>query len=160
MTINAIVACDLEYGIGKNNGLPWPRNKEDMKWFKDNTEYGVVVMGRKTWESIGCRPLKNRVNIVVSRSKVYGDCNEIYYGEMQKVLQNIEMNHRGKTVWVIGGADIYRQALPFCDNLYLTQFQNKYDCDTHLDPVWFDRYQDLVKEVDKNECVFKILRKI
>lgn len=157
--INAIAACDINYGIGKNNGLPWPRNNEDMKWFKDNTDGGVVVMGRKTWESIGCRPLKNRVNIVITRSRIFGDYDEIYYGEMQKVLQNIEMNHKGKTIWIIGGSDVYRQALPFCNNLYLTQFKQAYDCDSHLDPKWIEQYKNNINEIDTADCVFKIMRK-
>lgn len=156
MTINAIVACDAMYGIGKNNDLPWPKNKEDMKWFKENTIGHVVVMGRRTWESIGSKKLPNRINYVVTRSRIEGKPDAIYYGEMGKVLQNIEMNNPYLKIWIIGGADIYRQALPYCQNLYLTQFPEIYECDTFLDPEQIKLFNKKLAEPIINECVFSV----
>ena len=154
MAINAIVACDTAYGIGKDNSLPWPHNSEDMKWFQQNTLGHVVVMGRKTWESIGCRPLPKRINLVVSRSKIAGDPDGIYYGEMPKLLQTIQMTYPHLHVWVIGGGEIYRQALPICDNLYLTKFKQQYDCDTFLDRRLVEPFQKLIFERNIDDCTF------
>ncbi len=156
MAVNAILACDIEHGIGKNGGLPWPHHSEDMKWFRENTEGGIVVMGRKTWESIGCRPLPRRKNIIVTNSKVYGDYDSVYHGDMQKLLQVIQSDNPGIDVWVIGGGNIYEQALPYCDNLYLTLFHGKYDCDTFVDAELFKPFERLVKDRALKECSFSV----
>ena len=104
-------------------------------------------MGRKTWESLGSKKLPNRKNIVITKSGVKGDPDEIYFGEMQKLLQVIQNDNPSKTVWVIGGADIYRQALPFCDNLYLTKFKQEYECDAFIDRSLLLPFQKLVSGV-------------
>lgn len=147
MTVNAILAMDMNGGIGKNNALPWPHNHQDMKWFKQNTAGGVVVMGRNTWESLGSKKLPNRKNIVITKSGVSGDPDEVYFGEMQKLLQVIQSDNPAKTIWVIGGADIYRQALPFCENLYLTKFKQEYECDAFIDRSLLLPFQKLMTGV-------------
>lgn len=144
MTINAIMAMDLNGGIGKNNALPWPHNHHDMKWFRENTIGGVVVMGRKTWESIGSKPLKYRKNIVITNGQVEGSPDDIYFGDMGKVLQTIQSDNPGKTIWVMGGAEIYRQALPYCDNLYLSKFKETFNCDTFIDPELLKPFSKLI----------------
>lgn len=144
MTVKAILAMDMNGGIGKNNTLPWPHNHQDMNWFKRNTVGGVVVMGRKTWESLGSKKLPNRKNVVITKSQITGEPDEVYFGEMQKVLQVIQSDNPGKTIWVIGGADIYRQALPFCDSLYLTKFKQHYECDAYIDRALLLPFQKLV----------------
>lgn len=65
-TYSMIMARDERGGIGLDNGLPWPKCKEDFKWFKDNTWGKVIVMGFKTWETLGSKPLKGRLNIVLT----------------------------------------------------------------------------------------------
>ena len=160
MSINAIVAVDAAFGIGKNNGLPWPHEEEDMKWFRSHTKDNVVVMGRKTWESIGSKPLPKRVNIVITNSKITGDYDEVYYGDMGRVLQTIQMNYKGN-VWVIGGANIYEQAIPFCDHIYLTKFHETYDCDTFIDKNLMSRFVEMAdREAYSGNCNFSIWRKI
>ena len=156
MTVCAIVACDTEHGIGKNGGLPWPHNKEDMQWFKEHTTGGVVVMGRKTWESIGSKPLPNRINLVISNSVVQGNPDGVYYGEIQRLLQAIQSDYPSETVWVIGGGGIYRQAIPACDKLYLTKFKQSYDCDTFIDPDQLKPFIRLVDSKNSDVCSFSI----
>lgn len=156
MTVNAILACDTEHGIGKNNGLPWPHNKEDMQWFKEHTAGGVVVMGRKTWESIGSKKLPGRINLVISNSVVDGNPDDVYYGEIQGLLQVIQNDYPGKTIWVIGGGGIYRQAIPVCDKLYLTKFKQSYDCDTFIDPEQLKPFIRLVDSKNSDVCSFSI----
>lgn len=156
MTVCAIVACDTEHGIGKNGGLPWPYNKEDMQWFKEHTTGGVVVMGRKTWESIGSKPLPNRINLVISNSVVQGNPDGVYYGEVQRLLQVIQSDYPDKTIWVIGGGGIYRQAIQVCDMLYLTKFKQSYDCDTFIDPEQLKPFIRLVDSKNSDVCSFSI----
>lgn len=161
MTINAILACDTENGIGKNGGLPWPHNTEDMKWFAENTRDGVVVMGRKTWDSLGHSKLKGRVNVVLSSntSAVKGLPDLVYsVGQhgMLKLLQNLEMEYPTKKVWIIGGGEIYRQALPFCNNLYLTKFKSAYGCDTFVDQALLKPFQRLSGDKQSESCTFSI----
>lgn len=161
MTVNAIVATDLNGGIGKDNGLPWPHNPEDMKWFRRQTSHDIVVMGRKTWQSIGSKPLPNRINIVITTSPIEGEPAGIYYGDMQKVLQTIQSDFPNKTVWIIGGANIYEQALPFCDNLYLTKFKQEYNCDAFIKKESIRPFQKLVEyNNDSSDLSFTVWSKI
>ena len=75
--IKAILACDEEWGIGKDGDLPWPHNSADLKWFKDNTVNGIVVMGKSTWDSLPRKPLPKRKNIVVTRTKLDSAINDL-----------------------------------------------------------------------------------
>lgn len=143
MSINAILAMDDNMGIGFENRLPWPTNKKDMKWFSDNTRGHVVVMGRKTWESLGSHPLPNRINIVISSQKIEG-ADAVLSGDMEVVLHQILNRYPDLHIWFIGGADIYRQALPFCDKIYVTKINGVYKCDTFMynqDFEGFDRLE-------------------
>jgi dihydrofolate reductase len=132
MTVNAILAHDEDYGIGKNGKLPWPHNDADMKWFRDCTNGHVVIMGRKTWESLGNKKLPNRTNIVVTRSELEGNPDGVYFGDIGKLIQMVKKDYPDLKLWIIGGADIYKQALPFCDNIYVTKFKGDYDCDAFV----------------------------
>lgn len=132
MTINAIIAYDDKFGIGKNGKLPWEHCPADMKWFRECTNGHVVIMGRKTWESLGSKKLPNRINIVVTRSNIEGNPDGVYQGEMDKLFRMIKREYSDLKTWVIGGADIYKQSMPFCDNIYTTQFSGDYNCDTFV----------------------------
>lgn len=161
MTISAIVACDTEHGIGKNGGLPWPYHPEDMKWFRDNTMNDVVVMGRKTWESIGSMRLPKRVNVILSSdaSKLNGIPDitlDVSNNDMGKMLQNLQMEYPTKNIWVIGGGNIYKQAIPFCERLYLTKFKQPYGCDTFLDPEQLKPFIRLVDSKNTELCSFSV----
>ena len=161
MTINAIVACDIENGIGKNGVLPWPFHPEDMKWFRDKTASDVVVMGRKTWESIGSMRLQKRVNVVLTKnvSSLEGTPDLAYDVsgiETLPMLQNLEMEYPNKKIWIIGGGSIYKQMLPYCENIYLTKFIKSYSCDTFLDPEQLKPFIRLVESKNTDECSFSV----
>ncbi len=132
MTVNGILAYDDKYGIGKNGSLPWEHSPADMKWFKENTKGHIVVMGRKTWESIGSKKLPNRINIVITRSKIEGTPDGVYYGDMSKLPQMIKLEYSDLKTWIIGGADIYKQSLHLCDNIFTTHVKGDYNCDTFV----------------------------
>src|SRR6056297_2869461 len=106
--IRAILACDEDWGIGKNGDLPWPHNPADLKWFKQCTDGGVVVMGRKTWESLPRKPLPNRMNYVITSDP---DIEPGYYGrfsskDIGRAIRSI-IQYRmtpEPDIWIIGGA--------------------------------------------------------
>lgn len=150
MTINAIIAYDNKFGIGKNGKLPWEHCPADMKWFKECTNGNVVIMGRKTWESLGSQKLPNRINIVVTRSRIQGTPDCVYQGEMDKLFRMIKREYSDLKTWVIGGADIYKQSMAFCDNIYTTHFDSDFDCDTFvpMNEYLCDYFQSAKKESD------------
>lgn len=129
--ILGIIATDEGGGIGYNNSMPWPKNTEDMKWFREVTTSNVVVMGRKTWESDMPTPLPNRVNVVVTRGRIDGIIT--MSGDLPHELKLLQHNHSTKHICVIGGADILLQSLPAIERLYVTHIPGKWKCDTVID---------------------------
>ncbi len=128
----AIAAMSLNRVIGQGNRIPW-HLAEDFKWFKQMTTGQVVVMGRKTFESIG-RPLPDRTTIVLSRSG-------FHHPGVQTVsdLDAINLAAETREVFICGGAQVYAQALPLCSHLYLTVVKRVVEGDTLFPPFeeWF-----------------------
>lgn len=122
--MNAIAAMALNRVIGKGSKIPW-HLPEDFKWFKKTTMGHPILMGRKTFESIG-KPLPGRRNLVVSRTA------EIEGVEMIRDLGSFDptiYEADGKKVFVMGGAETYRQLLRRCDKIYLTLVKREYQGD-------------------------------
>lgn len=128
---------------------------EDMKRFKDLTEGGVVIMGRKTWESLPekFRPLPNRVNIVLTRERVGNFSNAEIATDLQSVLLNLQRQSE-TNVWIIGGESIYSEAIKYADVIHQTLVTKEFEGDARapfIDPeVWvpetgkpFKEYQGL-----------------
>ena len=119
--IISILNCDQKYGIGKKNGLLF-NLPLDMKYFRETTKGHVVAMGENTLLSFpGSKPLKNRTNIVLSKDKDHeyeGVINVHDFDEFVKMIQKIG---KDEDVFIIGGASIYRQTLPYVDMVYLTK---------------------------------------
>lgn len=111
--MKAIAAMARNRVIGMNGSIPW-HLPEDFRWFKKMTMGGTVVMGRKTFESLG-KPLPNRRNIVLSRQASVEGVPVVRNLDELKGLLGGDSN-----VWVIGGAEIYAQTLPMCTDLYLS----------------------------------------
>jgi dihydrofolate reductase len=126
-TFKAIAAMSLNRVIGRGNQIPW-HLPEDFKWFKRMTTGNVVVMGRKTFESIG-KPLPNRETIVVSRSG-------FTYPGVRTVasLDEIDLEKETGEVFICGGAQIYAQTLPQCSDLYLTLVKREVEGDAFFPP--------------------------
>lgn len=142
--VNSIIALDNNLGIGYEGKLPWPRHKEDMAWFKRSTKNSVIVMGRKTWESLP-KKLPGRVSVVLSRNTHIDEADRSYMGniDIPAVISDIRRVYHEKPIFFIGGAEIYRQALPYCDSLYITHFFKAYKCDTFMKCSDFDRFKIL-----------------
>ena len=116
--IRAIVHADKEWGIGKNGDMMFSLPK-DMKFFRETTSGNIVVMGGNTLRSFpGQKPLKNRVNIVLSRGQVRDDCVIVRSFDALKE----EMKKReSEEIYVIGGGEIYKELLPYCHEALVTK---------------------------------------
>jgi len=119
-----IIAClDKENGIGKNGTIPW-HIKPDMAYFEFMTRGTTVIMGRRTWESIHCKPLIGRKNIVLTTT-LKGLSGALVYKNLQSA---IEASY-GDLIFVIGGYRLYAEAIPLATNIYLTRVDIDAECD-------------------------------
>lgn len=129
--LNLIASVDLNCGIGKDGNLLFPI-KRDMERFRELTTGNIVIMGRKTLDSLpDGKPLPNRVNIVLTRDKTFKRdsvivCNSL--GELSDALNA----HPKKQAFVIGGGEIYRLLLPYCSTAYITRVNAAKPADTHI----------------------------
>ena len=135
MIISIIAAVAKNRVIGKANDLPW-RLPDDMKFFMQTTNGHHVIMGRKNYESLPekFKPLPNRTNIVVTRQKNYGATGCTAVHELSDGINLAKANDE-KELFIIGGAEIYKLALPITDTLYLTEIDAEIDGDTFF-PEW------------------------
>jgi dihydrofolate reductase len=132
----AIAAMSLNRVIGVGNTIPW-HLPEDFKWFKKMTTGQVIVMGRKTFESIG-KPLPNRTTLVLTHSArpIPGALTIPALSRLDPAWPPIA----GKEIFICGGAQIYQQALPLCSDLYLTLVKRVIEGDTFF-PPFEDRFE-------------------
>ena len=128
--ISIIVAVARNGVIGDRNRLIW-HISEDLRRFKAITTGHPVIMGRKTFESLG-RPLPNRINVVVTRQTGYRAEGCVVAGSLEDAIRRFDPSEE---IFVIGGAQIYAQALPLADRFYLTRVFRAYEGDTHF-PEW------------------------
>ncbi len=129
--MNLIVAVDANWAIGKNNQL-LVSIPDDMKFFRTTTTGKVVVMGRKTLESFpNKKPLKNRVNIVLTRDTSYKVDGAIVVHSKEELDKELE-KYNTDDVYVIGGESIYRLMLDDCSKAFVTYVDYKYDADTYF----------------------------
>ncbi len=122
MSIKMIAAIGKDNSLGRNNQLIWHFNK-DLNFFRDKTLGHHILMGRKTFESLP-KKLDGRVNIVLSKKNLEDCCDIICYHNIKDVLSNYFYNeNNSEDLYIIGGAEIYRQFLPYADTMYLTEIQ-------------------------------------
>lgn len=150
MRISIIVAKDRNNAIGKDNSLPW-HLRDDLQIFKRTTTGHTILMGRKTYDSIG-HALPNRMNLVLSHQKdlVYPDatvCNS--YDEVLKVCQDKNV----KQLFIIGGAHLFNEFMSKADILYITDVQaDIMDADVFLEQIDFSAFDKIYySEHQKNE---------
>jgi len=144
----AIVAMSFNRVIGKENKLPW-HLPEDLRWFKKLTTGNVIIMGRKTWESIG-KPLPNRESIVLSRSKVV-----IPGVRTIQSLDELDPASDTRDYFIIGGAQIFAAYLNLCSDVYLTLVKRPVEGDVFL-PPFEENFQIVERIADTPE--FSILQ--
>lgn len=136
MTVNIIAAVAFNGAIGRNNGLLWHLSA-DLKFFKATTMGHPVIMGRKTFESIG-RPLPGRRNIVISRGEPQLPEGVELAHSLHEALHMLD---EGSEPFVLGGGQIYAEAMDVADTLYITRiFSSPDDADTFFPPITADRW--------------------
>ena len=164
--LKAIMAHDKNFGIGLNNALPW-KFPGDLAYFKQVTTGHVIVMGNNTWKSLGCKPLPNRVNVVIATEydplvhrdadivfnanggiSYNPDCTVVFLNSghiIDTITRSVEaiFDEHHKDVWIIGGAEIYKQFLPHTEELHLSAVVGDYQCDTFLNPFTVNKTLDL-----------------
>lgn len=160
MEISLIVAMTKNRVIGKDNDMPW-HLPADLAWFKRNTLNKPVIMGRRTFLSIG-RPLPNRTNIILSRSSFKHEgitCSNSLEQALTEVATAPE-------VMIIGGGEIFKQALPIADKLYLTEIQTELEGDTFFPEIDMNQWklieesEHCVDEKNAFACHYKIYQRI
>jgi dihydrofolate reductase len=153
--ISLIVAMDEKRGIGKDGKLPW-RLSSDLKRFRELTMGHHMIVGRKTFESIG-KPLPGRQTIVVTRNPSFKADGCLVAGSVQAALALAQ--ERGEPeVFVIGGAEIYTQTLDAADRVYLTQVRAEVDADTFFPELkregWTERQSAFQAADERNQYSF------
>lgn len=148
INMEAILAYDLNNGISKNGIIPW-KSKTDLNFFYNITKGNIVIMGRNTFFSLpdNCRPLKNRVNIVLTSNPTCYSYDEKYIKTHELIFTNNEIIHEeimknpnkynqmypflntNFKIIIIGGKQIYEKYFPLCKSVWVTRIKNNYQCD-------------------------------
>ncbi len=152
--ISIIAAIGENRELGKDNKLLW-RIPEDFKRFKELTTNHPVIMGRKTFESIG-KPLPNRTNIIITRDKNYKQKNCFVVHSLEEAI-DLAKTKDDNEIFIIGGGQIYKQAINITDKLYLTIVKGRFDADTFFPD--YSRFKKLIlqKESQSNQYKYTFL---
>lgn len=141
--IAVVVAMDRKRGIGKDNKLPW-NIPEDLKHFRALTSGHPIIMGRKTFESIG-RPLPNRTNIVITRDSTYKHEGCTIIHSIEEAIEYAKKKDN-EVIFIIGGGQIFSRSLALADTLYLTIVDGDFETDT-----FFPAYPEFTKVVSEKK---------
>lgn len=160
-TISLIAAMADDRAIGIENRLPW-KLPEDMKWFRQHTLGKPIVMGRKTFESFGGRPLPQRTNIVITSDPSYQSEGAVV---VHSIDEAIAAAGEVDEVMIIGGESFYRQMLPRAERFYLTLVHGSFEADAWFPEFAWDEWQEVertestVDEKNAYACSFLILQR-
>jgi dihydrofolate reductase len=142
MIISLIWAMDENRLIGVENRLPW-KLPADMTWFRRHTLGKPIIMGRKTFDSFGGRPLPERTNIVVTRDKEYQAEGAVVVYSIDEALQAAG---DAEEVMIIGGASFYEQMLPRAERIYLTQVHGQFEGDAWFPDFDMEEWREVARE--------------
>ena len=134
-SITIIVAYTNNLLIGKDNSIPW-HISDDLKRFKKLTTGNVIIMGRKTFESLGSKPLPNRTNIVIS-SKINTSNSVKVYKNLIEAIND----HRNEKIFLIGGYSIYKEGLNFASHLEITEIDSIQEGDTYFPNIDWNKWK-------------------
>ena len=147
--MNAIACADLGWGIGKNNDLIY-NIPEDMKFFRTMTGGKTVIMGRATLESLpGGKPLPRRRNIIISRSLGFVEGAEVC--KSPEEAAELLKGEAAENIFVIGGEQIYRYMLPYCDTVYITRVEAESDADKYFPDLDADDEWEIAEKSPRYE---------
>jgi len=148
--LTLVVAMDANRGIGIDNQLPW-RLPEDLAHFKRVTLGHPIIMGRKTFDSIG-RPLPGRRNIVVTRNAGWRHDGVETAGSLQEAIALAGDGQGDVTASIIGGAQVFAEALPLADRMIVTHIDHAYRCDTFFPPIDPAEWAVSAQEAQRSEA--------
>lgn len=150
--LNLIVAKAKDNAIGKNGKIPW-NIPEELQYFKEITVNSVVIMGRKTYESIG-HPLSQRINIVISNTKKYSGENLYIVSSLNDALELA--NRYDKEVFIIGGERLYKETIDIVDKMYITEvFIDVKEADTFFPAIDNSKYDIDYGKILGNEIKYR-----
>ena len=159
--LSLIAAMADDRAIGIDNRLPW-RLPADMQWFRRHTLGKPIVMGRKTFESFGGKPLPQRTNIVITTDKAYRAEGAVVVNSIDEALAAAG---EAEEVMIIGGESFYRQMLPRADRFYLTLVHGKFEADAWFPEFDWNEWREVTREehpVDEKNawaCSFIVLER-
>lgn len=146
--MNLIVAVDNNWAIGNKNEL-LVRIPNDHKHFREETTGKVVVLGRKTLETFPQGlPLKNRVNIIMSRDEKYQVKDATVVHSVEELLEELK-KYDDEDIYIIGGESIYRQMLPYCNVAHITKIDHEYEADTYFPNLDKDDEWEITADSDE-----------
>ncbi|SDW41173.1 dihydrofolate reductase [Nitrosomonas communis] len=160
--LSILVAMATNRVIGRNNALPWHLSA-DLKRFKALTMGQILIMGRKTYESIG-RPLPGRINIIVTRQPAFSAPGTIVTCSIEEALTAC-LPYQDKEIFIIGGAELYQQTLAYCQRIYLTEIQQDFEGDTFFPEFdrndWYESSREIhmLEDGSKLEYHFVVLER-
>ena len=170
MELEAILALDINYGLSKNNKIPW-KCKKDMLFFYNKTKDNIVIMGKNTYFSLPekNRPLKNRLNIILTKNPqyyIFGNNNINQFNNLiftnnvniyQEILNNKERYNelfpflnKDFKIYIIGGNEIYSIYFPLCSNIWISYIKGNYDCDLFFNKNIINKIENIC---DVNNCL-------
>ena len=142
MILSSIAAMASNRVIGKGNDLPW-HIPEELKFFKNKTKGHILIMGRKTFESVGVgKPLPHRLTVVITRQKDYAPEGVVVCANIDDAVKFCEskIGEWPEEVFVCGGSEVYRQFMDRVDRIYLTEIEKPYEGDTKFPPFEADKF--------------------
>ncbi len=142
MILSHIVAVSKNFVIGNNQELPW-KMPEDLRYFHQVTAGHIVVMGRKNYEANG-KALRNRTNIVITRSESFRPGDAIVAGSIDEALR-VAGSYRPEECFIVGGGEIYRQTLDMVDRIYITVIDTEVQGDTYYPEIDLSDYRIISK---------------
>jgi len=149
--MRAIVCADKNWGIGYKNRL-LVSIPSDMKFFRETTTGKVIVMGRKTLESFpNGMPLKNRINIVLTRDRNYEAKGAVIVHDEEELMNELG-KYDTEQIYIIGGESVYKMMLPYCDIVYVTKIDREFQADTYFPNL--DQMEDwkMTEEGEEQTC--------
>ena len=152
--ITALFAVDDVGGMGFKGQLSWPHNKDDMTWFKTQTQNQIVVMGRRTWDSPDMpKPLPGRLNVVFTNNFFDADDVEQVRGDVCEALRALKRHQKKKKIFVIGGPNLLLQSKPVLEKVFVTRIKGEFINDKYINIDEFLEGMTLVNTINLGSCI-------
>ncbi len=157
MIVSQIAAMAKNRVIGSKLKLPW-HIPEDLKFFKDTTKGKIIIQGRKTYESLGYKPLPNRLNVIITRNpeSVPFHKDIVIFTKLEDALEfaKSKTSEWGEEVFIGGGEEIYRLALPYTDRIYLTVIEKEFEGDAKFPEFDLNEFKEVHRDNREGEVPF------